>query len=239
MNSLHIMTNVLVEGLQNVGKFWDFGSWEIGFLLWLNSFNGTFVDKILLGITYLCDHGILWIASGIVMLFFKKTRRMGVYVVITFLLIGGINDFVMKPIFNRARPFYQKTVDVYSDAQILQNSVIATFHGKGVFLGFAKIPTNYSFFSGHAVASISCALMIAYHNRKIGIPAIVLAVLIAFTRLWFGVHWPTDVIFGLIFGVVATVGLYYLLRFLEPKVLISIGKHITKRESKAVEEESN
>ena len=61
--------------------------------------------------------------------------------------------------------------------------------------------------------------MMFIHSRKLGIPALVLAFIIAVSRLWLGVHWPTDVIFGAIFAVGAAIGLFYLLRFLEPKVI--------------------
>jgi len=72
--------------------------------------------------------------------------------------------------------------------------------------------------------------------RKIGIPAVILAVLIAFSRLWHGVHWPTDVIFGAIFAITVTIGLFYLLRFLEPKVMNLLTKIFKKNDRAAIEQ---
>ncbi|MFA6645299.1 MAG: phosphatase PAP2 family protein [Bacilli bacterium] len=232
MNSLFVVLAEVIEGLEDVGRFWDLGTWEMTFLLWLNSLHGTFVDKVFLIITLLGDKGIVWITSGIVMLFFKKTRRLGIYVVLTYALIGGMNNFIIKKIAVRARPFYDTTISFYPSASILQEYAVATFFGDGLFLGFGEIPDDYSFFSGHTVASIACATMMILHSRKIGIPAIVLAALIAFSRLWHGVHWPTDVIFGTIFAVAITVGLFYLLRFLEPKV-INLSIKIFKKKDRA------
>lgn len=239
MTTLGVIFLTAIEGLQNVGHFWDMGPWEMNFLYWLNSLHGPFINVIFLIITTLGDHGFLWIASGVIMLLFKKTRKMGIYVVIAYLLIGGANDFIVKRLFDRSRPFYQKTIDVYGDkAQTIQDSVVATFYGKGVFLGFMKIPTNRSFFSGHSVASLACALMMLFHSKKLGIPMTILAVLIGFSRLWFGVHWPTDVIFGFLFAIVATIGLYFLLRFLEPKVIHLFNKIFHKEEKETVQKDA-
>jgi undecaprenyl-diphosphatase len=221
------------EGLENVGRFWDMGSWEMSLLLWFNSLHGSFIDYVFLIITFLGDKGIVWITSGIVMLFFKKTRRIGIYVIITYALIGGTNNYIIKLLTNRSRPFYQNTIDVYPAAQNLQNFAISIFYGDGIFLGFAELPDSTSFFSGHTVASVACATMIFLHNRKIGIPAVILAFLIAISRLWLGVHWPTDVIFGIVFAIGAAIGMFYLIRFLEPKVLSLVSKIFKKKEPEA------
>ena len=61
---------------------------------------------------------------------------------------------------------------------------------------------DYSFPSGHTIASIEAATVILLNNRKMGIPAMLLALLIAFSRLYLYVHYPTDVIASLILGVV-------------------------------------
>lgn len=219
---------LVVDGLENVGRFWDMGPWEMSLLLWFNSLHGTFIDYVFLIISLLGDKGIVWITSGIVMLFFKKTRRMGIYVILTYALVGGMNNYVIKLLADRSRPFYDNTIAVYPAAQSLQDFAVAIFYGDGLFFGFAEIPDSASFFSGHTVASVACATMIFLHNRKLGIPAICLALLIAVSRLWLGVHWPTDVIFGAVFAVAATIGLFYLLRFLEPKV-ISLLTRLFKR----------
>lgn len=237
MNSLLVVLAETVEGLENVGRFWDLGIWEMSFLLWLNSLHGTFIDKVFLVITLLGDKGIIWLTSGVVMLFFKKTRRIGVYVILTYVLVGGMNNYIIKKIAARARPFYDTTISLgYPSARALQEYVVATFFGDGLFLGFGEIPDDYSFFSGHTVASVACATMMILHSRKIGIPAVILAALIAFTRLWHGVHWPTDVIFGTIFAVAITIGLFYLLRFLEPKVMNLLVKIFTKKDREKVEQ---
>ena len=64
-------------------------------------------------------------------------------------------------------------------------------------------PSDFSFPSGHTFASFASATAILKNNRRLGIPAIILAVLIAFSRLYLYVHYPTDVFFGLLLGILA------------------------------------
>ena len=64
-----------------------------------------------------------------------------------------------------------------------------------------RLPSDLSFPSGHTLASFEAATAIFIRNKKWGVPALVLAVLIALSRLYVTVHYPTDVIAGLLLGV--------------------------------------
>lgn len=66
-------------------------------------------------------------------------------------------------------------------------------------------PTDYSFPSGHTCASFACALVLyRILPKKYGVPALILAALIAFSRLYVGVHYPTDVLGGLFVGILSS-----------------------------------
>ena len=65
-----------------------------------------------------------------------------------------------------------------------------------------KPPTDYAFPSGHTQASFAAATSICMWSRKWGIPALCLAALVAFSRMYLYVHYPTDILGGLISGVV-------------------------------------
>ena len=69
-----------------------------------------------------------------------------------------------------------------------------------------KKPTDYSFPSGHSSSSFAVGYtMLRKGNKKIGIPAIILAILIAFSRLYVAVHFPSDVVTGIIIGIILLV----------------------------------
>jgi len=134
-------------------------------------------------ITGLGDHGIFWILTGITLVCFKKTRLMGLCVILSLaagLLVGNV---LLKNLVARERPCW------------IDSSVPLLIHN----------PKDYSFPSGHTLASFEGAVSIWLYNRKWGIPALVLAVLIGFSRMYLFVHFPTDVLGGLVLGTLIAV----------------------------------
>ncbi len=176
-------------------------TWELNFLEWLTRANANpsldWLSWILDIFTFSCDKGLIWIIAVIVMLFFKKWRKTGIvlgFALIVFAMLG--NNIIIKYSFQRPRPF-----EIGAIGQTLFERVSNWMLPSGSsFLGFFEVPDSYSFMSGHSFSSALCATIIFYYHRKTGIVAIVVAVIIAFSRLYFGVHYPTDVIAGIIFG---------------------------------------
>ena len=101
------------------------------------------------------------------------------------LLLGVvICNIIMKPAFARIRPY---------DYQL-------EHFGKTIQL-LVSTPHDFSFPSGHTIASFEAATAIAIHNKKWGVAALVLACLIAFSRLYLYVHYPTDVLASVVLGI--------------------------------------
>lgn len=144
----------------------------------------SFLDAIMPAITRLGDAGIFWILLSAVLLFFPKYRRTGLGMVFAMLLGLVVCNVTMKPLLARIRPYdYQQ----------------ARF-GNTVTL-LIPAPQDYSFPSGHTLASFEAATVLMRGSKKLGIPALCLACLIAFSRLYLYVHYPTDVLFSLVLGV--------------------------------------
>ena len=124
-------------------------------------------------VTFLGNGGWFWILCAVVLLAIPKTRKTG-YAAVFSLIFGAIvTNLLLKNIVARPRPF----------AEI-----------EALIPLIAK-PTDFSFPSGHTTASFAVALvMFRMLPKKIGIPAVVLAALVAFSRLYLGVHYPTDVL---------------------------------------------
>ena len=136
-------------------------------------------DTIVPFITKLGDAGMIWICLTIVLLIIPKTRKTGVIMMAALLVDVLLCNVFIKNLVARTRPF-----DVNTAVQLL----------------VAK-PRDYSFPSGHTAASFASvtALYLA-GEKKMWKAALVLAVLIALSRLYLYVHYPTDIIGGVIFG---------------------------------------
>lgn len=155
------------------------------FLLWLKDFFAhPLLDRMMIFVTSLANKGMLWIAIGILFLFLgvreKKWRERGLLVLLSLVLNAVVCNLLLKPLFSRTRPY-----DLLGYEILIRR------------LGDASFP------SGHTSASFAAATALYAIDRRYGIAAYVLAVLIGFSRLYLGVHFPTDVFIGAIIGVLA------------------------------------
>ena len=152
---------------------------ELRFLDFLQTIHTPLLDKILAFITSLGNAGIIWIVLAVVLLILPKTRKTGIIVAAALLMDLILCNLILKNLVARVRPY-----DV--------NTAIAIL---------IKKPLDFSFPSGHTAASFAAmtALFLA-KMKKAWIAALVLAVLIAFSRLYFYVHYPTDVLGGAVAG---------------------------------------
>lgn len=162
-----------------------------------------FLDSIVPHITRLGDGGILWILIGGILAVIPKTRRCGFSILIGLLLCLIVGNMWLKPLIARERP-----------CRI--NSNIDMLIG---------VPHDCSFPSGHTLAAFVFAFIIWFENKKIGAFAFVLAALIGFSRLYLYVHFPTDVLGGIILaGVLAYFVKLVFIDWMYPK----IKNHIIK-----------
>ena len=143
-----------------------------------------FLDWIMPLITVLGDAGIFWIAIAVVLLFFPKTRKMGMSMGAALLIGLLVCNVTLKPLVARIRPYDYQMEHFGVSIKLL----IEAQH-------------DFSFPSGHTIASFEAATAMLIHNKKAGIPAMILACLIAFSRLYLYVHYPTDVIASVILGI--------------------------------------
>lgn len=155
---------------------------EIQILNWLQGLHNPILDKLMCLITHLGDAGIIWIIMTIVMILIPKTRKSGV--ILAFALVTDVIlcNAVLKNLVARVRPY-----DVNTAIHVL----------------VAK-PKDFSFPSGHTAASFaSVAALYLAGEKKLWKPALVLAILIAFSRMYLYVHYPTDILGGIIFGILS------------------------------------
>ena len=154
---------------------------EGAILMWIqNHLRCATLNPVMIVITSLGNGGAFWIALTVLLLIFRRTRRIGVYCAASMLLTLLVVNLCIKPLAARTRPY-----------ELIQGLEI-----------LVSRPRDYSFPSGHSANSLSCAwTLFRLAPKKYGVPALVLAVLIALSRLYVGVHFPTDVLAGAAIGV--------------------------------------
>lgn len=152
---------------------------EIQILNMIQNLRTPLGDIIVPLITRLGDAGIIWIILTLILLLIPKTRKTGIIMTAALLVDLVLCNLLLKNLVARTRPF-----DVNTAVQLL----------------VAK-PRDYSFPSGHTAASFASVTALYFAGeKKMWKAALVLAVLIALSRLYLYVHYPTDIIGGVIFG---------------------------------------
>ena len=138
-----------------------------------------FLDYLMPIITRLGNKGVLWIIISIIFLTTKKYRSTGITMLVALGISTVIGNEILKPLIGRERPY------VYG----------------GNYQLLIPFPHDFSFPSGHTMSSFTAATVIFLHHRKLGIMAFFLAALIGFSRLYLYVHFPSDILAGMLIGI--------------------------------------
>ena len=163
-----------------------------------NTFSNGVMDTAMRSVSFLADIGWIWIVFAVLCLFFPKTRKIGITVALALIFSLIFCNLTLKPLIDRIRPYELR---------------------EGIAL-IITAPTDASFPSGHTSISFAGAAAIFAHNKKWGIWALALAALIAFSRLYLYVHFPTDVLGGIVIGSACGVLAYYVSKWLFTKIKI-------------------
>lgn len=170
--------------IEDIFSLWA-ESFDLPILEWIAAnLRCAFMDVFMPIITLFGDAGIFWIAIAAILLFIPKYRKVGLSMGAALVLGLLVCNVTLKPLLQRIRPYdYQWEV-----------------YGKAIQL-LVETPHDFSFPSGHTIASFEAATVLMIHNKKMGIPAMILAVLIAFSRMYLYVHYPTDVLCSVVLGI--------------------------------------
>ena len=158
-------------------------SFDLPILDWIQAnLQSPFMDKFMPFITVFGDAGIFWMVISALLVIFPRTRKTGLGMAFAMMIGLVVCNITLKPMVARIRPY-----DLQAELGVTIQLLGERMH-------------DFSFPSGHTIASFEAAVVMLKNSKKMGIPAMILAVLISFSRLYLYVHYPTDVITSVILG---------------------------------------
>ena len=165
---------------------------ELMFLNLIQKIRFPLLDTIMVFITHLGDKGVIWIGLTTILIIYRKTRTLGLVMLLSIIIDLILCNGLLKPLIARPRPFV---------------------FNPHINLLIAK-PNDYSFPSGHTAASFTAVAALYFAGeKKLWKISCAVAVLIAFSRMYLYVHYPTDILGGIIVGIVSgLVGAYIIKR---------------------------
>ena len=166
-------------------------------LYFLQSLRTDFLDQFMVIVTKLAgSYGQIWLVVAALLLIFKKTRKAGFTVLLSYALVFIIGQLGLKDLIARPRPCH------------LDETVAL----------LVKRPSSYSCPSTHAAWAFAAAASIACFHKKGCILAFLAAALIAFSRLYMFVHFPSDVLIGCVLGVLCALASAPIVKAIDKKI---------------------
>ena len=168
---------------------------ELPILFWIReNLTCPFLDWLMPAVSFLANHGEIWILLAVVLLCVPKTRRVGLTMGLALIVGYLLGNMLLKNVVARVRPYE------VADVPILVERL-----------------KDFAFPSGHTLCSFEAATVLFLYHRKWGCAALGLATVISLSRLYLFVHYPTDVLAGAVMGVGIALFAYWLISKLYKK----------------------
>ena len=164
-------------------------AFEIEIIKWLQQFRNSFLDFLFEFFTYFGEEMIIIGILGLI--YWTINKEIGKRLAMTVFLSIGINS-ILKVIIARPRPF-------------LVDESISNLR--------PETSSSYAMPSGHTQSAATTFFGLSYYFKKkyLFISAIVITVLVAFSRLYIGVHYLTDVLVGALLAIIIVYTFNYFL----------------------------
>ena len=155
---------------------------ELNILYWIQELHSDFLNPIMVTIfnDIVGSKGEIWIILGTILLLIPKTRKAGLCALSAYIIAYYVGDGILKDLIARPRPcMLDETVTL-----------------------LVSRPSSFSCPSVHSMLAFASASSVFWFHKKAGIAALVFAAFIGFSRMYFFVHFPTDVLLGSVLGFV-------------------------------------
>ena len=153
---------------------------DFDILYFIQTLRTPLLDKVFVTITSIPgNYGQMWVVLSVLLLLFKKTRKCGIVMLFSYGLVYGMGQYVLKDLIARERPCHlDETIEL-----------------------LISRPSSYSCPSTHSGWAFAAATSIYLFNSKYGILTYVFASMVAFSRMYLFVHFPSDVLIGIVLGI--------------------------------------
>ena len=165
---------------------------ELSILYWIRNLHNVFLDSVMVTVfnNIVGSKGEIWVVLGIILLLIPKTRKTGLCVLSAYIVSYYIGDGILKDLIARQRPcMIDETVEL-----------------------LVSRPTSFSCPSVHSMLAFASASPVFWFHKKTGILALIFAALIGFSRMYFFVHFPSDVLLGAVLGFLIGTGICTLVK---------------------------
>ena len=170
---------------------------EFAILYAIQNIHTNFLDRVILTVMNITgSYGQLWIILAVLLLFFKKTRKAGFTILISYAMVFVVGQYGLKDLIARPRPCHMD-----------ETVALLVSH-----------PSSFSCPSTHSAWAFAAAASIFSWHKKAGLVAGVLALIVAFGRLYLFVHFPTDVLFGIALGILSAFVAYSIVKAADRKI---------------------
>ena len=189
-----------------------------------DALNADWLTPIMKVITYFGEGGVFWICICLLLMFFKKTRRLGIICSLALLFNFICVNLILKPVVDRDRPWevFKAVYNFIGDQgdASFPSGHSASAMGPAWAMFLATRPKKSS--SGRSYDEVKC---LGWNGdgisprmmHRLGIATVVLAVLIGISRLYLGMHYPSDVVCGLLLGMIIAAIVYKVILKIEEK----------------------
>lgn len=163
---------------------------ELAFLHMLQELHQDWLNAVMIFFTTIGEGGICWIVLSVILALFPKTRKCGFTMMAAMAVTFLIGNVILKNVIARPRP-----CEVDKSVTLL-----------------IPFPSEYSFPSGHTSNGFAAAATLFLYYRGPGIGALFTAAVIAFSRMYLFVHYPSDIAAGMVLGTLDACLIFFLFR---------------------------